>query len=39
MWKTYWLFLPGVFYTTPGPPGATEDINLTAHSRILINFV
>ena len=24
-WKTYWFFLPGVFYTTPGPPGATGD--------------
>ena len=24
-WKTYRFFLPGVFYTTPGPPGATGD--------------
>ena len=25
------IFLPGVFYTTPRPPGATEDIDLTAY--------
>ena len=37
--KTLRFFLPGVFYTAPGPPGATEDINLTAYSRILIKLV
>ena len=33
------FFLPGAFYTAPGPPGATEDINLAAYSRILIKLV
>ena len=31
--KTYRIFLPGVFYTTPELPGATEDTNLTALGR------
>ena len=37
--KTLRLFLPGAFYTTPGPPGTTEHINLTAYSRMLIKHV
>ena len=39
MWEDLTDLLPGVLYTIPGPPGATEDINLVAYSQILILFL